>query len=190
MAEEQRITVSTTGTDAKEQGSASTSAETIKPDTETPELTIPKHRYDEVAKKLRDLEAAAAAQDKARQADDEKKLAEQAQWQQLADKRKADVEALAPKAELADKLVELVSAQYAAEIKEWPQEVRDMAPDDDADILTKLAWMKKAKPLAVELMADKAPAPGNGRRPKPIGPVTQPEPATQRRESDSMYSPF
>lgn len=167
MAEETKGTE----TDAKEQGSAATSAETIKPDTESPELTIPKHRYDEVAKKLRDLEATAAAQAKAQAASDEKKLAEQAEWQKLADKRKADVEALTPKAELADKLTEMVTAQYAAEIKDWPEQVRNMAPDDGADILTKLVWMSKAKPLAVALMADKAPIPGNGGRPKVAAPA-------------------
>lgn len=189
MAEEQQKPVIEIKAQVKDSDPANPAAEPLK--TETPaEVMIPKARFDEVNNALKKLQSDAAEQAKTQAANDEKKLAEQAEWQKLADKRKADVEALTPKAELADKLVDLVSAQYAAEIKDWPAEVKDMAPDDGADILVKLAWMSKAKPLAVAMMEDKAPTPGNGRRPKPIGTVTQPEPATQRRESDSMYSPF
>jgi hypothetical protein len=89
----------------------------------------------------------------------------------LAQKRGGELDALKPKAELADKLTEMVTAQYTAEIATWPEQVKAMQPDETADILTKLAWMNKAKPLAVELMADKMPTPGNGTRPKPAAPA-------------------
>lgn len=100
---------------------------------------------------------------------EEDRLAQEAQWQKLADQRKAKVEELTPKAELADKLSALVLEQYTAEITAWPEQVRNMAPGDEADVLTKLDWMKRAKPLALQLMADKTPTPGNGPKPKPMG---------------------
>ena len=169
MAEEQQT--QPVEVDAKEQSSAATSAETKKPDTESQELTIPKHRYDEVAAELRKLKASASEQEKAAAKAEEERLAHQAEWQKLYEGSKAKVGELTPKAELADKLTEMVTAQYTAEIATWPEQVKAMQPDAEADILTKLAWMSKAKPLAVELMADKTPMPGNGTRPKPAAPA-------------------
>jgi hypothetical protein len=165
MADEQQAPA----VEAKDTSTAATSAETKNTDTEPQELMIPKHRYDEVAKRLKAIEDENAKRAAAQKAEDEKRLQEQQQWQQLAEKRKGDMEELKPKAELADKLSALVLEQYAAEIKEWPEQVKAMAPGDDADVLTKLDWMRRAKPLAIELMADKAPAFGNGRSPRPAG---------------------
>lgn len=136
---------------------------------ETPaEHMIPKSRFDEVNEKLRKLEADAAKREQEQQKAEEERMAQDAEWQKLADQRKAKVDELSPRAELAEKLSAMVLEQYTAEIAEWPEQVKTMAPADDADVLTKLDWMKRAKPLAVELMEDKAPAPGNGRRPPPV----------------------
>jgi len=140
--------------------------------TETPtEAMIPIARFNEVNNRLKALEKEQATRSKEQQAEDEKKLAAQAAWQELADKRKAALEELTPKVELADKLTELVTAQYANEVKAWPEQIRNMAPAEDATILAKLDWMAKAKPLALELMADKSPVAGNGRRPTPTATV-------------------
>ena len=152
-----------TETTATAQSSAGTSnAET------QAEPMIPKARFDQVNNRLKELEAESAKKAAEQQAADEKKLAESAEWQKLADKRKAAVDELTPKAEMADKLSALVLAQYEAEIKDWPEQVRRMAPGDEADVLAKLEWMGKAKPLAVELMEEKPPTGGNGRRPAPV----------------------
>jgi hypothetical protein len=112
--------------------------------------------------------ALTAAEEAARQAE-EATLAQSQQWEKLATKRGGELDALKPKAELADKLTELVLAQYSATIKEWPEQVKAMAPDDGADILSKLTWLEKAKPLAQELLGKTQPTPGNGRGPKPVG---------------------
>lgn len=151
------------------------------PNTETPaaEQTVPYARFKELNDKLKAFESDAAKKAAAQQAEDEQKLAQQAEWQKLADSRKAKVDELTPKAELADKLTEMVTAQYADEIKDWPAEVKAMAPDESADILTKLAWMAKAKPLATELLKDKPPIAGNGSRPKVAAPAgSKPAPVT------------
>lgn len=140
---------------------------------ETPaaEQTVPYARFKELNDKFKALETDAAKKAAAQQAEDEQKLAQQAEWQKLSESRKAKIDELTPQAELASKLTEVVSAQYAAEIKDWPEQVRNMAPDESADILTKLAWMSKAKPLAVELLKDKPPIAGNGARPKVAAPA-------------------
>jgi hypothetical protein len=166
MAEEQQTPV----VEPSEQTTATPPAEAQK--TETPaEVMIPKARFDEVNNALKKLQGDAAEQAKAAAKAEEERLAHQAEWQKLYEGSKAKVGELTPKAELADKLTEMVTAQYAAEIATWPEQVKAMQPDAEADILTKLAWMSKAKPLAVELMADKTPTPGNGYRPKPSAPA-------------------
>jgi hypothetical protein len=166
MAEEQQTPV----VEPSEQTPATPAAEPLK--TETPaDVMIPKARFDEVNNALKKLQGDAAEQAKAAAKAEEERLAHQAEWQKLYEGSKAKVGELTPKAELADKLTEMVTAQYAAEIATWPEQVKAMAPDAEADILTKLAWMNKAKPLAVELMADKTPTPGNGTRPKPAAPA-------------------
>ena len=167
----------------KTEGQAPATTPAVADKTEIPaEHMIPKSRFDEVNEKLRKLEADAAKKAKADSEADERRLAEAAEWQKLADQRKAKVEELTPKVELADKLSAMVLEQYEAEIKEWPEQVKAMAPADDADVLTKLDWMKRAKPLAQELLGDKTPTPGNG--PKPVGPPKQaprPDPTRAQR---------
>lgn len=167
MPEEQ--TQAPAASEQQDQTQATTPAEAKNTDTQPQELTIPKHRYDEVSKRLRELEAEQAKQAKEREQAEEKRLQEQQQWRELYEGNKTRVQELTPKAELADKLSAMVLEQYAAEIKEWPEQVRNMAPNDDADVLTKLAWKERAKPLAMELMGNKAPPPGNGRKPPPTG---------------------
>lgn len=147
---------------------AASSAATQNTEQQPQEQTVPYSRFKEVNDRLKAIEQEAAARAAAQAAEDEKKLAQQQEWQKLYEARKAKVDELTPKAELADKLSEMVLAQYEAEIKDWPEQVRGMAPSDDASILAKLDWMNKAKPLAVELMADKTPTPGNGPRPTPV----------------------
>lgn len=138
---------------------------------ETPaqEQTVPYARFKEVNDRLKAIEEKNAQEAEAQRIENEKKLQEQQQWQQLAETRRTKVEELTPKAKLADELSALMLEQYTAELKEWPEQVRNMAPADDADVRVKLDWLKKARPLAQELMGDKLPIPGNGRRPQPSG---------------------
>lgn len=174
MAEEQQTPVveaAKVEDKTKEQATATTPAVAEK--TETPaEHMIPKSRLDEVNAKLKSLEEEATKQAKAAAKAEEERLAHSAEWQKLADQRKAKIDELSPKAELADKLTEMVAAQYEAAIKDWPDEVRGMAPGDDASILTKLDWMNKAKAAVAKLTGDKEPTPGNGRGPRVVGNAT------------------
>jgi len=114
----------------------------------------------------REQRKALEAADKARKEAADKALADQQQYQTLADQRKAEIDALAPKAQLADELATRVAAQLDAEVSAWPDEVKGMDPG--GDILVRLAWAEKARPLAAKL-GEKPPAPGVGVNPKPAG---------------------
>lgn len=137
------------------------------------EQTVPYARFKEINDRLKAMEDEQTKQAAERQAADEKRMAEQAEWQKLAETHKGTLEKLQPRIATLDKLTEMVLAQYQDEVKEWPEQVRAMAPADEADILIKLDWLKRAKPLALELMNDKTPVPGNGGRPKPAAPAGQ-----------------
>jgi hypothetical protein len=141
------------------------------PDTEK---TVPYARFKEINDKLHDLtKAQEAAQEQARQAK-EKELAEQQKWQQLAEQRAAEVESLKPKAALADDLSSKLKASILAEIEKWPDEVKAMAPGDEAPVTAWMDWRDKARPLVAQLVETKTPAPGNGRGPKPAGQNSKP----------------
>lgn len=169
--------------EAQEQKPAASSDATKNTEPQPQEQTVPYIRFKEVNDRLKALEEQAAKEAKQRAAEDEKKLAEQQQWQELAEKRQAKVDELATKADLADKLTEMVAAQYQAEIKDWPEQVRNMAPGDEASILDKLAWLHKAKPLALELLGDKTPVAGNGPRPKAVSPATAAKGEAEQRKT-------
>jgi len=114
----------------------------------------------------REQRKALEAAERARKEAADKALADQQQFQLLADQRKAEIDALTPKAVLAEELATRVAAQLDAEVSAWPDEVRGMDPG--GDILARLAWAEKARPLAAKL-AEKTPVPGVGTNPKPAG---------------------
>lgn len=101
----------------------------------------------------------------------EKQLEQQAEWKTLAEQRAAKVQELEP---LQGKLAayeKLLGTQLDAELKAWPKEVLELAPAN-ADMLTRLEWVARSRPLAEKLMAT-PPANGNGPGPKPAGQAGQ-----------------
>jgi len=100
---------------------------------------------------------------------EEKRLAEQQQWQQLAEKRKGELDALSPKAQQADELAKLLTQQINSEIRDWPDEVKSLAPQGEVSAAEMLRWVESARALATKLSQKAAPATGNGRLPKPAG---------------------
>ncbi len=80
----------------------------------------------------------------------------------------ARLDELEPSAALAGRLTELITEQINAEIAEWPDEVKAMAPTGETDPLTMLEWVKTARPLATKL-GGLPPIPGNEPRPKQAG---------------------
>lgn len=103
-----------------------------------------------------------AAQTKAAQEAEDRRKVEQGEWQKLAEERKTQLEQLAPKGELADRLSEIVAKQLEAEIAAWPESVRSIMPGDDSPLLERLGWAERTRPLAQELMAAQGTGQNNG----------------------------
>ncbi len=137
---------------------------------------------------IRDLRSESAAHRKAKtdaervaQAAAEKALADNQQWEQLAKQHKAQLDALTPKAELADRLSEQLTAQIEARVKKLPSEVTALDPGD-ADIVARLAWLDKAEALAAKLTGAAQGQTGNKPAPKPAGQPTEQEAAQRELE--------
>jgi hypothetical protein len=156
---------------APAQQPAATSAATEHTVPQPAEQTVPYARFKEVNDRLKALEEEHVKRQKEQEKADEERKKAQGEWQALADQRKAKVDELAPKAELADQLTELINKQVNAEIATWPEQVKNMAPSGEVSVLTMLEWVEKARPLAQELAADKSVPAGNHRGPKPTGPA-------------------
>jgi ribosome-binding ATPase YchF (GTP1/OBG family) len=111
-----------------------------------------------------------AAQEAATKAE-EARLEEERNFQELAEQRKAKIEELEAQAAQVADLTGLLNARIKAEIKEWPEEIRAMAPqDEDPRILQ--SWVDQARPLA-EKLQQAGQTPGNGTGPKPAGTSTR-----------------
>lgn len=115
------------------------------------------------------------AEAEARQAE-EKRLADSQEWRTLAEQRKAELDKAAPLVEHYAELDKRLKAGLQAEVAKWPEEVKAVAPGEDADVLAWLDWVEKFRPLAAKLSTPTSapPAPGNGPAPKPQ-PSTQEE---------------
>lgn len=114
-------------------------------------------------------QAKTAAQEAARLAE-EARLEQEREFEKLAQTRQERIAELEPAAATAAKLTELIAAQINAEIANWPEEIKGLAPQE-ANAETMLAWVQSARPLAAKLQDPTPPAPGNGSRPRPAGPA-------------------
>lgn len=147
-------------------------------DTGATEHMVPKSRLDQLNNELKALRAEQAQAQKERDEAARKAAEEQGKFKELYEGAQTQVAALAPKAELADKLAEMVAAQLKAEVDGWPEEVKAILPTDPTDILAFMDAVGKARPLAQKLSTAPTPPPaGNGRGPKPAGPKAKPAPA-------------
>ena len=142
------------------------------------EHMVPKSRLDQLNNELKALRAEQAQAQKERDEAARKAAEEQGKFKELYEGAQTQVTTLAPKAELADKLAEMVAAQLKAEVDGWPEEVKAVLPTDPTDILAFMDAVGKARPLAQKLSTAPTPPPaGNGRGPKPAGPKAKPAPA-------------
>jgi hypothetical protein len=99
----------------------------------------------------------------------ESEAAEQGRWQELAEKREAELSdttaSLSTVTAELDSLRTYFTGQYTTALKELPEVIREFAPDDDAPFAMKAAWLSKAQAQAKKIDAGRSR--GNGPNPKP-----------------------
>lgn len=105
------------------------------------------------------------ALDDAKRKAEEDKLAADAQWQTLAEKRAAELSEAQARIAALDAVTARVISSAEAEIEKWPAEIKALKPAD-APAAALLDWIDQARPLVAKLTAP-PPAPGAGPTPKP-----------------------
>ena len=141
-----------------------------------PNLATPPESVDALPawaqKMIADLRGEAASnrkkvQDERKQAE-EKRLADQQQWEQLATQRAAEIAALSEQNTRLQALADRIRGEIDAEAKAWPAEIAALRPatDDPAQLLE---YRERARVLVGKLNAATNPAPGNGKAPTPAG---------------------
>jgi len=123
-------------------------------------------------KMIADLRGEAAnnrkkVQDERKQAE-EKRLADQQQWEQLANQRAAEIAAMSEQNTRLQALADRIRSEIDAEAKAWPAEIAALRPQTD-DPAQLLEYREKARVLVGKLNAAANPAPGNGKTPTPAG---------------------
>ena len=95
-------------------------------------------------------------------------LKEQGKYKDLAEQHEARVRQLEPVEQKYSQLTEILSGQIKEQIKNWPAEVMNFYPGDDAPIEQRLNWMEKGKALVEKLQQQaKGQQPGNAPNPRP-----------------------
>lgn len=112
---------------------------------------------------------------------DEEKQAEQGRWQELAEKRDADLQTATKTLETATTELETLRGYVSGDVAAITKAVKDAKdspaaralldfyPGDDASALELLAWAQKAKPRLTELDTTTTTTRGAGPNPKPAG---------------------
>jgi len=142
-----------------------TAAEPIK--TEPQEHMIPKSRLDEEITKRKDLEGRLAALEKSARESEEQRMKDQEQWKELADKRQQEIEAIKPKAAIADEQEHTLQAYLNAQIEELPEDMHSLIPEQ-LTTMQKLQWLaankaKLLKPIGPDIGAGMKGAGGSGK---------------------------
>lgn len=103
----------------------------------------------------------------------DKEAAEQGKWQELAEKREADLTAATTERDALqsrlDEALQVIRDDVTATWKDTPEEVRDLYEGDEDDVLAKRRHLTRSAKLIARLTADKDKTRGNGPNPKPRG---------------------
>jgi hypothetical protein len=124
--------------------------------------TVPFWRFKAVNDELNRVKGEAEQAATAKKTADDKALAAQNRWQELATNREKELGDLQPKLQLADKLTTIMARQLEDEIKLWPESVRKIMPAADSPLMERIEWAERTRPLAQELI--EATAKGKGTR--------------------------
>ncbi len=128
---------------------------------------------DDIQRVIADLRKENAAhRKKAKEQEEQAQVAEQerlrqaGEYKQLAEQHEKRVKELEPIQESYTRLAEQINAQIAAEVKDWPTEVKSLVPDTTVPVESRLEQVAKLRPLIAQLAQQaRGQAPGN--RPNP-----------------------
>lgn len=129
-------------------------------DNGTQEHMIPKSRLDDEINKRKELEKRLSVIEAANTEAEEKRLKDNEQYKELADKYQLENEKLKPLADVAEAQEKTLQDYLAAQIEELPEDARSMVPEDYST-LQKLRWLSDNK---VKLMKPVGPDIGAGER--------------------------
>lgn len=110
---------------------------------------------------VRKLQTAQEKAEAERKQAEEAELAKQGEFKTLAEQRAAELEALKPKADQADALLERISKQNAARIDKIPEELRTVVPADHMDPVALSEWLDQNEE---KLLGERAPSLDGGKR--------------------------
>ena len=111
---------------------------------------IPKARFDEVNKALRELQRQQQEREENERKAADQRAKEQGEWQKLAEQREQVVRDLAPKAERASRLETIIATYIDEQSQDFPEELRDFDPGPN-DLEQRWNWMNKGRALAAKL---------------------------------------
>lgn len=121
----------------------------------------------------------------------ESEAVEQGKWQELAEKREADLatttESLSTLKATNETLLTLVKADVDAAWNDLPDEVRDAYDGDDDDPLAKKQHMTRMAKV-IERLTVSGATPGNGPNPKPSDGTIDHETALRRARASGKYT--
>ena len=100
---------------------------------------------------------------------EEKRLADEKRWQELAEQRARERDELKPYREKYEALAAQRKVELVAETAKWPAEVKALLPGEDADVTALCDAIVKARPLVKALEGKADAAAGQGVTPRPAG---------------------
>jgi len=137
-----------------------TGASAAEPQNTGHENRVPQSRLNEVIKEREDLKARLDKLEQQQQQADEKRLTDQEQFKELAEKYRAELEALKPVAGQVKDWQKSLMETAQAQIERLPKDMRELVPEYD-DPRKTLDWLNKN---AARLMRPSAPEMDAGAR--------------------------
>ncbi len=164
------------------------------PPGDPPGVTIPKVRFDEVNDRMKTAEAELQRLRDAQTAADEKRLADDKKFEELATKRTTERDEWKGKAETAEQRISELETRLHAiadeRAKALPEKLQARVPAAEAGAVARLEKIEELEAVLAEV-PHAPPAPGNGRGPKPVGAPGQREAdEAARQDQRRLYSTF
>jgi hypothetical protein len=139
---------------------------------------LPPDIQDYIKELRKEAESTRKEKEAAKRDAEAEKLRQQGEFQKLAEKHEKRVKELEPIHDRYNALSSLVSEQLAAQVSQWPDEVKALIPGDDSPIETRIDAINKLRPLVSKLTANSFVQPlqgqgaraGNGPNPRVANP--------------------